>query len=352
MRTDSAPLRGKRLAPFDADGLTPELLRSFRAAGALPMLGGAQSYPADVGQPDPFGVTLDGSGRLVVDDYTNPPSVIPRLIRDLVADNAGYWIESVFNTPGFMVQGGAILYTETYPEDHYLPPGQTIAPRAAGAEAPRIGVTRRRPKLAYAESWSGSIEVTDEHRRRNNVIAVQEAFRRAANTFADVLQSRGEEVLSDFLTANPTRIVTAGAGTYGDWAAAMPQENTASVAPRPTAEFARVNRLFAEDRAGVLPNLLITSPADAEHLDRVYGGNLPNILNRYNLTIRTSVRRTAGRRLYVRQGQIGTLAWELPLGEPEYTREGTRKTDVYTLETVPVFVANGVDAMIEVRGTA
>jgi hypothetical protein len=345
------PLLGKRIAPLDAVGLDADLLRSFRSVGALPVMAGG-AVPAGVAQPDPFGITLDGSGRLVVDDYTNPPSVIPRLIRDLVRDNAGYWIESVFNTPGFTVQSGAILYTETLPEDHYLAAGQSIAPRAPGAEAPRIGITRRVPKLAYAESWSGSIEVTDEHRRRNNVIAVQEVFRRAANTFADVLQGRGEEVLGDFLTANPTRIVTAGAGTFGDWAAAAPQENSTSVAPRPTAEFARVARLFAEDKVGVLPNLLITTPQDAEHLDRVYGGNLEAVLRRYNLEIRTSVRRVVGRRLYVRRGQVGTLAWEKPLGDPEYTREGTRFTDVYSLDCAPVFVANGVDSILEVRGTA
>lgn len=350
MDTMTAPLRGKRLAPFDVDGaITPELLRSFMAVGALPMLGGGQSFPADVAQPDPFGISLDGEGRLVVDDYTNPPRVIPRLIRDLVRENEGYWIESVFNTPGFSVDSGAILYTETHPEDHYLPPGQSIAPRAPGSEAPRIGVTRRRPKLAYAESWSGSLEVTDEHRRRNNVIAVQETFRRAANTFAEVLQSRGEEVLADFITANPQRIVTAGVGTFGDWAAAAPVENTNSTAPRPTAEFARVRRLYREDRAGVQPTVAIMAPEDEEELDRIYGDRLNGILQRYNLTIRSTVRRNPGRRLYIRERQIGTLAWEKPLGDPEYTREGTRWTDVYSLETVPVFVANGVDSMMEVR---
>lgn len=351
--TNLAPpaLAGRAIHPADIAGreLTEELWRSFRAVGAMPVAAGGQTYPLDVAQPDPFGVTLDSSGRLVVDDFTNPPSVIPRLIRDLVAVNEGYWIEDVFNTPGFTVQGGAILYTETHADDHFLAPGQSIAPRAAGAEAPRLGITRRRPKLAYAESWAGSIEVTDEHRRRNDVLAVQEIFRRAANTFGEVLQDRGEEVLTDFVAANTDRIVTAGAGTFGDWAAAAPIENTASTAARPTAEFARVRRLFTQDRTGVQPDLVVMAPEDEEQLDRIYGDRLNAILTRYNLTIRSTVRRTQGRRLYLRRGQVGTLAWELPLGDPEYTREGTRKTDVYTLETVPVFVAHGVDSMMEVR---
>ncbi len=350
MRDSTArPLHGLRIAPEDARGMSRELFRSFIALGATPALAGGQSFPADVAGPDPFGVTLDAEGRLVVDDYTNPPSRIPALIRDLVRENEGYWIETVFNTPGFTVSGGAVLYTETHPEDHYLPPGQSIAPRSGGSEAPRIGVTRRRPKLAYAESWSGSIEVWDEHRRRNNVIAVQETFRRAANTFAEVLQSRGEEVLSDFIDANPQRIVTAGAGTFGDWGAAAPIENTSSTAPRPSAEFARVRRLFREDRTGVSPTVVVMAPEDEEELDRIYGDRLAGLLARHNIRIVSTVRRDPGRRLYLREGQVGTLAWEVPLGDPEYTREGTRKTDVYTLETVPVFVANGVDAIMEVR---
>jgi hypothetical protein len=340
------PLLGRHLAPEHVRGLSRADLRAFRALGVLPIMAGGAAV--DIAQPDPFGVTLDGQGRLVVDDYTSPPSVIPALIRELVTQNEGYWIETVFNTPGFTVQGGAIVYTETHPEDHYLAPGQSIAPRAPGSEAPRIGITRRRPKLAYAESWSGSIEVTDEHRRRNQVIAVQEAFRRASNTFAEVLQSRGEEVLTDFVQA-AGRFVVDPPGS--DWAAADPIENNTSTDPRPAAEFARVLRLFREDKAGVRPNVLVVAPEDEEHLDRVYGDRLQPLLDRYNLRVVSTIRRDPGRRLYLREGQVGTLAWEKPLGDPEYTREGKRFTDVYTLETVPVFVANGVDAIMEVRET-
>lgn len=339
------PLSGRIITPQDARGMDPAFWRALLRCGAVPVMAGG-AVPADVAGPDPFGITLDEAGRLVVDDYTNPPSVIPRVIRELVRENEGYWIETVFNTPGFTVSGGAILYTETHPQDHYLPPGQSIAPRAAGAEAPRIGVTRRVPKLAYAESWSGSIEVTDEHRRRNNVIAVQETFRRAANTFAEVLQTRGEEVLTDFVQASG-RFVVDPPGS--DWAAAAPIENNTSSAARPAAEFARVRRLFREDRAGVQPTTLVLAPEDEEQLDRVYGDRLNALLQRYNLRILSTIRRDPGARLYLRDQQVGTLAWEVPLGDPEYTREGTRKTDVYTLETVPVFVANGVDAVMEVR---
>lgn len=352
MKTKSTarPFEGRTFAPGRGDAaLTPEGFAAFRALGAVPIMAGG-SAPANVAQPDPFGTSIDAQGRVVVDDYVNPPSRIPSIIRDLTVANQGYWIESVFNTPGITVEGGAILYTETFPQDHFLDPGASIAPRSPGSEAPRIGHSIRRPKIARPESWSGSIEVTDEARRWNRVIEVQDAFRKAANTFADVMQGRGEEVLGDFVTAS-NRFVVGGAGTFSDWNAAAPVENYTSTAPRPSAEFARVSRLFTEDKAGQSPNLLIASVGDAEQLDRIYGDRLEAVLNRYNLTLRASVRRPDGRRLYVRQGQVGTIAFDKPLGTPEYTREGQRFTDVYTLETVPVFVAHGADAIMEVRNS-
>jgi hypothetical protein len=316
------------------------LLRHMKAI--VPMAGG------DGTMPDPLGTSIDSANRVVVADYVNPPSRIPALIRDLVAENEGYFIERIFRTPGFTVQGGAILYKENYPNDHFLATGQSLAPRSPGSEAPVIGVTRRAPKLARPESWAGSIEVTDEVRRWNDVIEVQDQFRKAANTFADVLQRRGEETLADFVQASG-RFVVGGAGTFGDWAAADPVENTSSTDNRPSAEFARVARLFAEDKTGVRPDTVIMSPEDAEHLDRVYGDRLPALLARHNLTLIVSPRRTTGRRLYVRSGQVGVLAFDKPLGDPEITREGKRFTTSYTLEAVPVFVANGGDALLEVR---
>jgi hypothetical protein len=347
---NSRPLAGRILHPEDARGMSREAWQEMVRLGAIPVMAGGADAPAQIAQPDPLGIGLDAAGRLVIDDYVNPPTRIPAIIRDLVRGNQGYWIEDVFNTPGMTVEGGAILYTETFPEDHFLDPGQTIAPRSPGSEAPRIGHSVRRPKLARPESWSGSIEVTDEARRWNRLIEVQDSFRKAANTFADRLQARGEEVLGDFVTA-ASRFVVGGAGTFSDWNAAQPEFNYTSTAPRPSAEFARVQRLYVQDKVGQQPDLLIVSPGDAEQLDRIYGGGLDALLNRYGLTMRVSVRRPDGRRLYVRRQQAGTMAFDKPLGAPEYTREGQRFTDVYTLETVPVFVAHGADAIMEVRNS-
>ena len=299
-------------------------------------------------RPDPFGVFVDADGRVVVDDFTNPISNIPALIRGFARSNEGYWIEDVFNSPGWTVQGGAVQYTVSAPGDHFLPAGQ-LMPRAPGSEAPRIAGTRQRPVVAYPESISGSLEVADETRERNQVWQVQQTFRQAANTFTETFQDLGEAALDGLVTAS-SRFITGGAGTFADWAAADPIYNTASTDPRPSLELSRVQRLFVEEKGGVRADTLVWTPEDAEHFDRVYEGQGEAVLRRHGITRTfTTVRRTTGRRLYLRSGQVGTMAWEKPMGDPEYVREGRRFTDVYVMEGRVVFVANGADAIMEVR---
>jgi hypothetical protein len=345
--TKQRPFAGLTIGPEHVRG-DRERFEALRALGALPVLAGGSPEANLTSQPDPYGVFTDADGRVVVDDFTNPISNIPAIVRAFTQANQGYWVEQVFNAPGWTVQGGAVRYALSSVGDQFLPAGQ-LMPRAPGAEAPRLMGTRRRPIVAYPESLSGSIEVTDEARERNQVIQVQDTFRQAANSFADAFQGLGEAALAGLVTAS-SRFVTGAAGTFADWDAAQPIYNTTSTAPRPTAEFARVRRLFQEDRGGVAPDTLVWTPQDAENFDRVYEDRGDAVLARYGITRTfTTVRRTPGNRLYLASNQVGTMAWEKPMGDPEYTREGRRFTDVYTLEGRVVFVANGSDAIMEVR---
>lgn len=336
------------IPPQVAAGMNRQELRAARRMGWVPALAGGDG--TSLSQPDPFGLALSGSA-LTVDDYVNPPTRIPAIIRSLVSANEGYWIETVFRTPGFTVEGGAILATETFPEDHFLDPAQTIAPRAPGSEAPRLGIKGRAPKMYFPESWSGSIEVTDEARRRNQVLQVQDSFTKAGNTFADRLQSRGEEALQAFTTASG-RTVTAGSGTFGDWNAADPIYNFTSTDPRPAQEFARVKRLFSDDKVGIQPDVVIVASEDAEQFDRIYEDRGDALLARYGLRMQVSTRLTSGVREYVKSQAVGVIAFEKPLGTPEKTREGTRFTDVFTMEVVPVFVPYAAEAILQVNGVA
>jgi hypothetical protein len=298
--------------------------------------------------PNPFGAYISDEGQVVVDDYTNPISNIPEIVREFARDNEGYWIEDVFNAPGWTVQGGAVKWAMNRPGQHFLADGKRPAPRAPGSEAPILAGERIRPDLAYPENLSGRIEVTDEARQDNDVMDVQRTFRQTANTFADIMQGTGEAALDGLVEAED-RVLWGGTGTFTDWAAS-PIVNSTTAMPFPGREFTRVRTTFVKEQGGVQPDTLVWHPDDAELFYNIYGDRAGEILSLHKFTrVLMTVRRTAGERLYLKSGQVGTLAWAKPFGEPEKDRQSIRLTDVYILDGRFVFVANGADAILEVR---
>lgn len=308
--------------------------------------------------PSPGGMPLGGatvSGTLItVDTYVNPPTRIPEIIRNLVADNEGYFAEEIFSTPGFTVEGGAVIYTPTFPQDLFLDPAQSLRPRAPGSEAALLGANLYEPQVARPESLAGRIEVHDEARRRNQVFVVQNQFTRTANTFADRIQLRAIETLNDAVTA---------------WARTIDGVNWRTAhtggllnvdpATLPRRDFASVLQQFIADKAGVRPDTVILHQDDALYLEEtmdigvagVSGGGLDRLLNRYGLTMRVSPLQTEGTAIFVKSKQIGVIAFEKPLDQ-EYERAGTRKTDVFIVEATPVFVAYDASAVVAVTGIA
>ena len=296
----------------------------------------------------PLGSAVLDGNKITIDDYVNPPTRIPEIIRNLVADNEGYFIEDVFHVPGFTVEGGAVIFTESFPEDHFLPEDQTIAPRAPGANAPLIGSTRRAPKLARPESWSGAIEVYDEHKRRMNVRAVQRQFQQAANTFADRLQTRGIQTLNGAVSAWDRVLTTRTEG----WRVPA-EEGIVNRDPlkMPEADFAAVEEQRIADKAGEVFDTLLVHQADAYYLRILYpGGKLQALLESYGIKhLRISPHVTEGQPIWAAGGKVGYIGFEKPLDQEEERIARPKKT-VYVLETVPAFVADNAAGVLRVTG--
>jgi hypothetical protein len=309
--------------------------------GQLPVLAGAEVPPQNpVFAPVLGGIEVEGT-RLTVDSYVNPPTQIPAIIRNLVAANEGYFAERIFATPGFTVEGGAIVYEETFPEDFFLPEDQSIAPRAPGAPAPTLGSTRRAPKIARPESWSGAIEVTDEARKHNKVIAIRRQFTQAANTIADRIQTRAMEVLEKVVVEWGRQIKA----THG-WRVDLPN-GIAQANPKllPAATFSRVMRQFIEDKAGMRPDLLILNPLDMEVLEIVYQERLEAMLKLWKLTPLVSPMAPEGEPYFVKSGGIGVMAFDKPLTQEQHRERGFK--DVYELDVQPVLVAFDASAITQ-----
>jgi hypothetical protein len=297
------------------------------------------------------GATVNGT-TVTVDTYVNPPTKIPAIIRELVAADEGYFIEDVFGTLGSPVQGGAVVVEETFPEDFFLSADAMPAPRAPGAEAPRLASERHEPKVVRPESWAGSIEVTDEAKQRNNVIAVRNQFTKAANTFADIIQRRGIEVLLDAVESWER---TGEAKT--NWQEAH-TSGVQNVDPEkmPHFDIATVLKQFRDDKVGVRPDTLIINTEEALFLDLFYPGigttlSVDAILSRYGINrIIATPLIDEGKALFVKSGAAGVIGWELPMSQ-EMVREGQRKTDVYVLECRPVYAAFDASAVFMLTST-
>jgi hypothetical protein len=318
------------------------------SANGLPILAGAAAMPQNPVAMPLGPATVDGT-TITVDTYVNPPVQIPGIIRNLVAANQGYFAEQIFSTPGFTVTGGAIIYEETFPEDYFLPAGKEGGPRAPGAPAKRLGSTRRPIKAAYPESWAGSIEVTDEARTRNKVIAVRRQFTQAANTIANNIQTRALEYLQDKVEEWERQ----NAGK--NWHEARP-EGLVNVDPftMPHRDIALEIKLFQEDKVGVLPDTIILNTEDNFFLTVLYSsfpnGGLDGMLRSYGINKRlVSVLAPEGNPYFLQAGGIGVMAFEKPLTQ-EYSRVGERFTDVFSLDVAPVLVAYDASTIRQLTG--
>ncbi len=330
-----------RLARLGAQGWTPKL-DAIAASGVPTMLEDNGTYP------NPFGAYVNDDGQVVVDDFTNPISNIPEIIREFARDNEGYWIEQVFNAPGWTITGGAIKFAMNRVGLHFLSEGTKPKPRSPGAEAPILAGPRERAELAYVENLSGRIEIPDEMRTDNDVMEVQRIFRQTSNTFAEIMQGIGEDALSALVEAED-RILWGGNNTFTEWDES-PVVMSQTAMPFPGREFTRVRTTFLKEKGGVQPDTLVWHPDDSELFYNIYGDRAGAILALHGFTnVLTSLRREAGKRLYLRSGQVGTLAFAKPFGDPELDRQGIRLTDVFVLDARFAFVANGADAVLEVR---
>jgi hypothetical protein len=299
------------------------------------------------------GATVSGT-LVTVDSYVNPPTKIPARIAALVASNMGYFAEQILSTPGIKVQGGAVLYEILKPTDLFLPADQSLAPRAPGAEAPRLGAERGEPAVSRPESWSGSIEVTDEARARNDAIAVANQFTRAANTIANNIQTTVITALAAFVTAQSRTV-----NSPINWTEAHASGIQASDPTKlPFADFARVENKFIADKAGVFPDTLIIHPDDWQTLIVTYStvgglaqpGGVKAMLGDFGITnIVRTVLATKGAPLFVKAGQLGALLFEQPVSQ-EQERVARRKTDVYIIEVRPVVVLNEPAAVWQLTG--
>lgn len=308
---------------------------------------------ATIAEPvaQPLGPATISGATITVDYMANNPTIIPGMVRNLAAANRGYFADKVFRTPGTAVTGGIVIAEPTKPNELFLPTDQSLAPRAPGAEAPRVGATRGEPVAYYPESIAGSLEITDEARERNSVATITRQLQQIANTFTNTVQLRALEVLKAWTEAETSARTKANKTNWK--AAAEVEDSKAKLVESPWVDFAYVEQLFAEDEAGESLATVILNPTDYFNLVVATSetpGLLSQLLSQGGWTIYTSPRVPAGEGYFL-AGPIGDLLYEKPLGQnSEY--DGKRWTTVISMEMRPVFVPTDYLTVFRLTGLA
>lgn len=316
---------------------------------ALKLPASAATVADPVAQP--LGPATISGTTITVDWMVANPTILPGIVRELSAAWRGYFADRIFNFPGTRVSGGIVIAEPTKPNELFLPSGQSLAPRAPGAEAPRVGATRGQPVPYYPESISGSLEITDEAKERNQTWTVSRQLKQISNTFVNTVQLRAIETLKAWTEAESSARTKEN---KTNWLAAAETE-AAKIKGKeaPFVDFKYIEQLFAEDEAGYALRTAILNPSDKFNLEVAYG-SVPGLLEKFlsdaGVSIFSSPRIAAGEGYFLAE-PIGDVMYEIPLTQ-ETERVGRRKTTVTTFEMRPTFVPQDYLAVWRLTGLA
>lgn len=245
---------------------------------------------------------------LTVDMMLNQPNRITRRIADLALQR--FIVNRIFSTGGTAVSGGAILYEQALANDLYT--DRDVERVAPGGEFPIVGSTRRGPKVAEVEKYGGKFQVTDEARKRNDVVMFNNQVTQLSNTIVRKVNTRAVIELEAAIAA------LGGAGTFvgNNWQAVVTAGTSASNnSEMPAADFAEAQLIADRDELGVHYDLWIVNPQEMAALKVIYGDKWQQVLVSFGIDeVFASNRVTAGTAYAVARGEVGFLEYEQGLG--------------------------------------
>ena len=124
----------------------------------------------------PGNPTVDGQGRITVEQFLKNPSRVTRVVADLTAQR--FLAERIF-APG-NAEGGAVIFDQVTTTDLYTSRDvQAIEP---GSEFPIVSSGETVPQVAAVTKWGGAAVLTDEAVRRDNRDVLNRELTRLRNT--------------------------------------------------------------------------------------------------------------------------------------------------------------------------
>ncbi len=251
---------------------------------------------------------ITNTTQFTVDLMLNQPNRITRRLADISLQR--FIVNRIFATGGTAVNGGAIMYEQLLANDLYA--NRDVERVAPGGEFPIIDSVRRGPKVAEVEKYGGKFKVTDEARKRNDVVMCNNQVTQLSNTIVRKVNSRAIVELEASIAA------LGGAGTFvgNNWQAVVTAGTSASNNNEfPAADFAEAQLLADRDELGVYYDLWLVNPQEMAALKVIYGDRWQAVLASHGIEeVFASNRVAAGTAYAVARGQVGFLEYEQGLG--------------------------------------
>jgi hypothetical protein len=249
--------------------------------------------------------TIDGQGRITVEQYLKQPTRVQRAIADLTKER--YLAERIFGSGN--AEGGAVIYDQLTAADSLYTERdvQAIEP---GSEFPLTDVGESAPKVAAVSKWGGAGIVTYEAARRDNRDVLNRKLTRIRNTIV----RKVDTVAIAALNAAP---INGSVGT--DWSDVATRDAVGDIAKA-------TNKIDNLDLGYVADTVLINPTQELElFLDKSLREALPKentaanpiasgrISGLMGLTWYASNRVPVGTAYVLASTQAGSLHDELPL---------------------------------------
>jgi hypothetical protein len=247
-------------------------------------------------------------GLISVDQALNSPEIIEQRIADIISENL--LVDTLF-TEGGTVDGGAVIYSKI--TEKHLFTENDVADRNPGDEYPVVYAARPEPELARVQDFGGKFAVSDEARKRNRTIELDNDTTVLSNTITRKLNRRAIETLSAAVDASDDVYQIAASVPWTETTATGNPANLTNPRALPHATFALAAARVSRLDLGITYTKLLVGPDTHADLRITYGKDLTTVLSDFGLEIVESNYVPVGEAYLVDPGKVGFVQYEEPL---------------------------------------
>lgn len=208
----------------------------------------ATTYP-------PAPPTVDGQGRITVEQFLKTPTRVTRVIEDLARER--FLAERIFGKGD--AQGGAVIYDQVTASELYT--DRDVQAIDAGSEFPIVSSGESAPKVAAVTKWGGAAVLTYEAVRRDS----RDTLNRELTKLRNTIVRKVDTVAIAALNAAP---ILTDTGT--DW--------SDSTAGNPVLDLASARSQIDDQDMGYTADTVLINPA--QYVDLISNTKVANSLPR------------------------------------------------------------------------